>query len=280
MNFSVLVLHGPNLSLLAGDEIDPLLRRRASALGVELITVQSNGEQGLLDALHEEAGKVDGVVVNPGALAPIAFALAEGLSQIGLPVIEVLIKPLPPERGVSSLTGVARHQLHSLGIEGYVKALELLVPEGKTKKVVTQEEEEEEEEEPEEVVQVRSGKSIGRKRPVTKSTPAVAVKSGKTIGRGKPAEKNTEKTKGASSPISGAMLTRKQVHDRIKKRLKNEETAESLAKWARDTWTGIQRGAACEAGAKETIENVLLTLMAGAKASDQMLISQMAKLQP
>ena len=275
MNFSVLVLHGPNLSLLAGDEIDPLLRRRASALGVELITVQSNGEQGLLDALHEEAESVDGVVVNPGASAPIAFALAEGLSQIGLPVIEVLIKPLPPERGVSSLTGVAKHQLHTLGVEGYVKALELLVPEGKTKNPIV--EEEEDEEEPEEEVQVRSGKSIGRKRPVTKSTPAVAARGGKTIGRGKPAAKAVEKK---VTPSSGAVLTRKQVHDRIKKRLKNEETAESLAKWARDTWTGIQRGAACETGAKETIENVLLTLMAGAKASDQILISQMAKLQP
>lgn len=273
MNFSVLVLHGPNLSLLAGDEIDPLLRRRASALGVELITVQSNGEAGLLDALHEEAENVDGVVVNPGALAPIAFALAEGLQQLELPVIEVLIKPLQPERGVSSLTGVARHQLHTLGVEGYVKALELLVPEGKTKNPVV---EEEEEEEPVVDVKVRAGKSIGRKKPVTASVPTVVAKGGKTIGRGKPAEKTVEK----KVAPSGAMLTRKQVHERIKKRLKNEETAESLAKWARETWTGLQRGAPCEAGAKDTIENVLLTLMAGAKASDQILVSQMAKLAP
>ena len=105
----------------------------------------------------------------------------------------------------------------------------------------------------------------------------MAARGGKTIGRGKPAAKAVEKK---VTPSSGAVLTRKQVHDRIKKRLKNEETAESLAKWARDTWTGIQRGAACETGAKETIENVLLTLMSGAKASDQILISQMAKLQP
>ena len=70
------------------------------------------------------------------------------------------------------------------------------------------------------------------------------------------------------------------VRERIKKRLKNEETAESLAKWARDTWTGLQRGAGCEPGAKDTIENVLLTLMAGAKASEHILISQMAKLEP
>jgi 3-dehydroquinate dehydratase len=242
-------------------------------LGVELITVQSNGEQGLLDALNEEAESVDGVVVNPGALAPIAYALAEGLQQVGLPVVEVLLKPLAPERGVSSLTGVARHQLHTLGIEGYVRALELLVPEGKTKNPVV--EADEEEEEPEEAVKVRPGKSIGRKRPVTQSTAAVA-KSGKTIGRAKSPEKKVEEKK----VVPGTVLTRKQVHDRIKKRLKSEETAEGLAKWARETWTGLQRGAACEAGAKDTIENVLLTLMAGAKATDQLLISQMAKLQP
>lgn len=279
MSFSVLVLHGPNLSLLAGEEIDPLLHRRASALGVELITVQSNGEQGLLDALHEEAENVDGVVVNPGALAPLAFALAEGLQQVGLPVVEVLLKPLAPERGVSSLTGVAKHQVHTLGLEGYVRALQLLVPEGKQKNpVVEPEEENEEDSEPEEEVKVRPGKSIGRKRAAAPQAPLPA-KNGKTLGRGKPAEKPAEK-KVQEKKSSTAMLTRAQVRERIKKRLKHEETAEGLAKWARETWTGLQRGAACEAGAKETIENVLLTLMAGAKASDHVLISQMAKLEP
>lgn len=281
MSFSVLVLHGPNLSLLAGEEIDPLLHRRASALGVDLITVQSNGEQGLLDALHEEADRLDGVVVNPAALAPIAFALAEGLQQLGLPVIEVLLKPLTPERGVSSLMGVAKHQLHTLGVEGYVRALELLVPEGKLKNPVT-EPEEDEDSEPEEV-KVRPGKSIGRKRQVAAPAP-VAAKHGKTIGRGKPpetAEKTVKTVQGKQGKKgSAAMLTRAQVRERIKKRLKNQETADALAKWARETWTGLQRGAACEAGAKDTIENVLLTLMAGAKATDHVLISQMAKLEP
>ena len=80
--------------------------------------------------------------------------------------------------------------------------------------------------------------------------------------------------------MSTTSLTRSQVRERIKRRLKNEETAAALAEWARTTWTGLQRGAPCEAGAKETIENVLLTLMAGAKASDQILVAQMAKLDP
>lgn len=288
MAFSVLVLHGPNLSLLAEEEIDPRLEERASALGVELLVVQSNGEQGLLDALHAESARIDAVLVNPGALAPSAFSLAEGLQMVGLPVVEVLLKALAPERGPSSLAGVARQQVHGLGVDGYVRALELLVPEGAATAAGADEEDVEEEDD---VVPAPRSKSIGRAGPKTAAPPAAPsrgksigrksaaslapepVSKGKTIGRGGAAEK-----KAAAPSVSTVMLTRAQVSERIKRRLKGGETAEGLAHWARETWTGLQRGAPCEAGAKDTIENVLLTLMAGAKASDQMLVAQMAKL--
>jgi 3-dehydroquinate dehydratase II len=277
MSFSVLVLHGPNLSLLAADEIDPRLEARASELGVELLVVQSNGEQGLLDALHAEADKADAILVNPGALAPLAFSLAEGLSMTGLPVIEVLLKSLTPERGISSLTGVAKQHIHGLGVDGYVRALELLVPEGKVSSAAEKEAEEEEEEEVEapkgkSIGRKPLGKSIGRKAAVVAVAEAPAVK-GKTIGRGAATEK-----KAPAVSVPATMLTRSQVSERIKRRLKGQESAEVLAQWARETWTGLQRGASCEAGSKDLIENVLLTLMAGAKASDAMLVAQMAKL--
>lgn len=267
MSFSVLVLHGPNLSLLADGEIDPRLEARAQELGVELVFIQANGEQGLLDALHEEAAGVDGVLVNPGALAPLAFALAEGLQQTRLPVVEVLLQLMPAERGASALTGVAQQQVHGLGVEGYVRGLELLVPEGKQR--VPAVEQPPEEEEPAPVVR---GKSIGRKTTTLAAPAAVAKGRGKTLGR-------SSKEKKAPAPApSTRVLTRVQVRDRIKLRLKGTETAEALAQWARETWTGLQRGAPAEAGAKETIENVLLTLMSGAKANASILIDQMAKL--
>lgn len=284
MAFSVLVLHGPNLSLLAEEQIDPRLEARASELGVELLVVQSNGEQGLLDALHEEAEQVDAILVNPGALAPIAFSLAEGLQMLGLPVVEVLLKALAPERGLSSLTGVVQQQVHGLGVDGYVRGLELLVPEGTASLAAAEEAEEEDEPAPRgksigrapsksaaPVPAPSRGKSIGRKSAAA-SAPVEPVK-GKTIGRGAAPEK-----KALAPAVPTTLLTRGQVSERIKRRLKNQETAEGLAQWARDTWTGLQRGAPCEAGAKDTIENVLLTLMAGAKASDQILVAQMAKL--
>ena len=193
----------------------------------------------------------------------------------GLPVVEVLLKALTPERGISSLTGVAKQQVHGLGVDGYVRALELLVPEGKPTSAPEEEEEEEEE--------APKGKSIGRKQaaPVGKSIGRKAIVAaaeqpaakGKTIGRGAAPEK-----KAPAASVPTAMLTRSQVSERIKRRLKGQESAEVLAQWARETWTGLQRGASCEAGSKDLIENVLLTLMAGVKASDAMLVAQMAKL--
>ncbi len=270
MSFSVLVLHGPNLSLLADEEIDPRLERRAVELGVELIIRQSNGEQGLLDALHEEAGSVDAVIANPGALAPLAFSLAEGLQQLELRTIEVLLKTPVSERGASALTGVAQQQVHGLGVDGYLRALELLVPDGKP--VAPKKDEEEEEDDEVEPTTPTRGKSIGRKP--KGAVAAAAPARGKTIGRGAPSPKKEEKA--LALPTSA--LTRKQVRDRIARRLKGEETADGLAQWARQTWTGLQRGAPVEAAFKETIEGVLLTLMAGTKVSDPMLVAQMAKL--
>lgn len=235
MAFSVLVLHGPNLSLLAKEQIDPLLEAHASKRGIQLRTSQANGEEGLLDALHAAVGKIDAVVVNPCLLAPHALSLAEGLKQVGVPAVEVL---LWAQQGPSALSGVVLEQIHGLGIEGYVRALEVVAPGSAKKKV-------------EVAATGRVGKSIGRKRSPTPVRTTIAA---------------------------GAILTRAQVRERIKRRLKGQESPETLAKWARETWTALQRGSPCEEAAKDNIENVLLTLMAGVKVTEHTLVTQMAKL--
>lgn len=273
MAFTVLVLHGPNLAALAEREIDPRLETLAQTLGAQLQIVQANGEEGLLDALHGSANEVDAVLVNPGVLAPVAFALAEGLAQVALPVAEVLLDAISPTRGPSALSSVAKHQVHGERIDGYQRALELLVP--KDAKADDEEVPAPRGKSARKVNEARVGKSIGRKAAAPAAAEAPAPRS-KTIGRGAAAEKTDKKVESAPR----GTLTRSQVRDRIKARLQGKETPESLANWARQTWTGIQRGAACEAGARDTIENVLLTLMAGAKASEQVLVSQMAKLDP
>lgn len=273
MTLSLLVLHGPNLARLADEDIDPRLESRADELELSLTIVQANGEAGLLDALHAHAETIDAVLVNPGALAPTAFALAEGLQMLGLPAVEVLLQPLAAERGQSSLTSVVKAQVHGRGVAGYLDALERLVKEVPAGKNVKRRAPAPKVTPP----PAGRGKTIGRKVVAPPASPPVAgAARGKTIGRaGRDEKKSAPKTR----PAAGG-LTRAQVGERIRARLDGREDAAALATWARDTWAALQRGAECEPGAKDTIENVLLTLMAGAKATDAILVAQLAKLDP
>lgn len=292
MAFRLLVLHGPNMNLLGQADIDAQLESRAGRLGVELDIVQSHHEGGLLEALHDAAGEVDAVLVNPGALAPQAFSLAEALRLVGLPSAEVLLSSLPETRGASALTGAVKVQLHGKGAQGYLEALEQLAGgAGPARATSAEEEAGEEEDEAGRETTSRAGKSIGRRSaaPAAASAPgrggktigrkpavateaaAVAGPVGKSIGRA-PAEKR------AAEPAVTGLLTRAKVKEQITLRLKGQLAPDVLAAWAREQWSALHRDAPCEAGAKETLDTVLLTLMAGAKAGDHVLLAQIAKL--
>lgn len=268
MALTILVLHGPNLHLQS-DEIDASLEERANELGVDLSIVQANSEGVLIDEVHEQGEEYDAIIVNPGALAPIAFALAEAIKMVEKPAIEVLLSEVPKERGSSALTSIVRRQIHGQGIEGYLLALTELVP---APAEASAGEAEEEEEKP---LVAPKGKSIGRKRaPEPEPVEEPSSRGGKTIGR--KSGKGGSKPVGTKSAPTG--LTRAMVRTRIADRLAKKTTPDELATWARAEWAGLQRGAPCEPGAKDVLEGVLLTLMAGVKASDHILLAQMAKL--
>ncbi len=279
MAFRLLVLHGPNMNLLGQDDIDRQLEARADAGGVELEVVLSHHEGGLLQALHDAREDVDAVLVNPGALAPQAWALAEGLRLVGLPAVEVLLTSLPAERGPSALTGVVQAQVHGKGARGYLEAFEQLTA-GAPRHEASADEADAKPSprgkrlgrsglSPVPTAPARPGKSIGRKAPAPQ--PAPPSSSGKSIGRGAAPEK-------ASRGEPATLLTRATVQAQITSRLKGTLSAEDLAAWAREQWSALQRDQPCEVGAKETLDTVLLTLMAGAKAGDHVLLAQMAKL--
>jgi 3-dehydroquinate dehydratase II len=96
----ILVLHGPNLNLLAVREpeiygaltlaeIDRRLAAHGKSLDLEVRTFQSNSEGALIDALHDARQWARGVVFNPGGYTHTSVALRDAVAAIGLPVIEV-----------------------------------------------------------------------------------------------------------------------------------------------------------------------------------------------
>lgn len=137
----ILVGHGPNLNLLGKREpaiygpttlagIETQLRAQAASLGgLELVFFQSNSEGALLDWLHGQAPRAQGVILNPGGLAHTSVVLRDAIAAIGLPTIEVHLSNIharEPFRRRSLLAGVCLGVVTGLGMTGYEAALAAL----------------------------------------------------------------------------------------------------------------------------------------------------------
>ncbi|MCY3691366.1 MAG: type II 3-dehydroquinate dehydratase [Chloroflexota bacterium] len=137
---TILVLHGPNLNALGRrdrhhygtltlDEINRRIEERAASLGVEAECFQSNHEGALIDRLQDSAGRIDGVVINAGALTHYGLSLKDALTDTGVPVVEVHLSNIHAReawRRHSVLADTARGQIAGLGWRGYTAALEAL----------------------------------------------------------------------------------------------------------------------------------------------------------
>jgi 3-dehydroquinate dehydratase II len=136
----VLVLHGPNLNLLGEREpriygsqtlaeVDEQISAEARRLGVDARCEQYNGEGQLIDALHAARKQYAGVIINPGAYAHYSYAIADAITAIGLPVIEVHLSNIAsrePFRRKSVTASACRAVVSGLGASGYVLALRAL----------------------------------------------------------------------------------------------------------------------------------------------------------
>ncbi|MEN8765953.1 MAG: type II 3-dehydroquinate dehydratase [Wenyingzhuangia sp.] len=96
----ILILNGPNLNLLGkrepeiyGTETfeDYFSTLQAKYLDIELVYFQSNSEGDLVDKIHEVGFSFDGIVMNAGAYTHTSVAIADAISGVSCPVIEVHI---------------------------------------------------------------------------------------------------------------------------------------------------------------------------------------------
>jgi 3-dehydroquinate dehydratase II len=137
---AVLLLNGPNLNLLGEREpeiygtttlveIETRLIALGRELSVEVRTAQHNGEGELIDAIHEARNWASGIVYNPGAHAHYSYAIADAVSSISIPVIEVHLSNIyarEEHRRRSVIAPVAAGVISGLGLLGYELALRAL----------------------------------------------------------------------------------------------------------------------------------------------------------
>jgi 3-dehydroquinate dehydratase II len=137
----ILVLHGPNLNLLGRREphiygklsladVNDKLQALARELKVELITLQSNHEGALVDALHKHMDDAAGAILNPGGLTQFSVSLHDAIKSVPFPVIEVHMTNRHAReewRAHSIISSAAKATVEGLGWRSYTAALRALV---------------------------------------------------------------------------------------------------------------------------------------------------------
>lgn len=130
-SMNIVVLNGPNLNLLGCREpeiygyttlvdIESQLREQAARSGVDLEFFQSNHEGVIIDYIQASRGRMDGLVINPGALAHYSIALRDTLAAVDCPVIEIHIS------NIYSREDFRRHTVTAAAVTGQISGLGVL----------------------------------------------------------------------------------------------------------------------------------------------------------
>lgn len=131
------IINGPNLNLLGKREpeiygnlaFEPFLETLKKDFNAEDIEyLQSNSEGEIIDAIHKAGYNPEcrGIIINPGAYSHYSLAIADAISSIPVPVIEVHISNIHSreEYRRQSVTGErAKGIITGLGLRGYTLAM-------------------------------------------------------------------------------------------------------------------------------------------------------------
>lgn len=137
----VLLLSGPNLNLLGTREpeiygtetlLDHVRAARGAATerGWDLEHRQSNHEGDLVDAVHAGIGRVEAIVVNPGALTHYGWSLHDALAAFDGPIVELHLsepREREPWRHLSVVEPLAVARVAGEGGVGYPRAVALAI---------------------------------------------------------------------------------------------------------------------------------------------------------
>ncbi|MCD7860766.1 MAG: type II 3-dehydroquinate dehydratase [Oscillospiraceae bacterium] len=140
----LLVINGPNINMLGIREPDiygaenyqTLCRRvedyaKAAGVGVEIY--QSNHEGDLVDKIQAAYGRMDGIVINPGAYTHTSVALLDAVKAVSVPTVEVHISDVAARedfRQISYIRAACVATIAGRGIQGYLDAMQLLIEQG------------------------------------------------------------------------------------------------------------------------------------------------------
>ncbi len=134
----IVIINGPNLNLLGKREPDIygntdfstyLSALRARFPQIEIDYFQSNVEGEIINKIHEVGFSADGIVLNAGGYTHTSVAIADAVSGVSSPTIEVHISNVfkrESVRHLSLLSPVVVGTIGGFGLDSYRLAIEAL----------------------------------------------------------------------------------------------------------------------------------------------------------
>ncbi len=133
------IINGPNLNLLGKREPekygsmpfeDWLARLRSVYPAITIDYYQSNVEGELINKIHDTGFSYDGIILNPGGYTHTSVSLADAVSAVKAPVIEVHITNISAREEFRHTSLVGRYcagSITGLGLDGYRLAVEAII---------------------------------------------------------------------------------------------------------------------------------------------------------
>jgi 3-dehydroquinate dehydratase-2 len=133
------IINGPNLNLLGKREPekygnmsfeDYLSSLHKLFPGIRIEYFQSNVEGEIINKIHETGFDYDGIVLNAGGYTHTSVSIADAVSAVSAPVIEVHITNISAREGFRHNSIVGRYctgSIIGLGLFGYKLAIEALI---------------------------------------------------------------------------------------------------------------------------------------------------------
>lgn len=135
------VINGPNINMLGLREPDiygktgykdlcDMIENHAKERGVEVDILQSNHEGDLVDFIQDAYGKIDGIVINPGAYTHTSIAILDAAKAVSLPCVEVHISDVSKRedfRQISYIRNACKKTIAGHGVKGYLEAMDYLI---------------------------------------------------------------------------------------------------------------------------------------------------------
>ena len=137
----ILLIHGPNLSLLGNREVDVYGRTTIDTINremahyaaqkkVALKIVQSDHEGEIVSLIGKAKGKFDAILINPAAYTHTSVAIRDALAAVNVPAVEVHLSNIYSReefRHTSLIAPVVKGQISGFGKMSYILGLEAAI---------------------------------------------------------------------------------------------------------------------------------------------------------